>query len=113
MHQILKSVDDKYLFIQRWEREDYYIINQHFQYIREKNWEKLSFVHRPPFYVDGMFLYYETLDWEPIKRSIPKEMYLKEAYFEDGTKVWDIISTLGDTLETIQWYQRKELKKIL
>jgi len=85
---IVKSVDDKYLFIQRNEWEDYYILNKQFQYIKDKHGEKLSSPDSPPFYVDGMFLYYENTDWTPLTR-VPKEMYLKKAYFEDGTLVGD------------------------
>lgn len=86
--RIIRSVDEKYLFVQWKERGDYYILNQHFQYIKDRNGEKLRFPHRPPFYVDGMFLYYDTLDWEPETRS-PKEKKLKVAYFEDGTLIGD------------------------
>lgn len=109
---LIKSVDDKYLFIQRREWESYYILNQHFQYIKDKNWEKLSFPNRPPFYVDGTFLYYDTIDWEPQTRS-KKEMYLKEAYFEDGSMVWEEYISLKNSIENITNITNKRITKLL
>jgi len=107
---IIKSVDDKYLFIQRNEREDYFILDKQFQYIKDKNGEKLSFPHRPPFYVDGMFLYYDTIDWEPVSRGLSKEMYLKEAYFEDGTLVGDNDNQAPQVIDNTQQNIMKSLK---
>lgn len=89
VYQIIKSVDDKYLFIQREEWSNFQILNSQFQYIKDSKWKILEFPHRPPFYVDGMFLYYDTIDWVPKKRYKSKEMYVREAYFEDGTRVGD------------------------
>lgn len=108
---LIKSVDDKYIFIQRKEWESYYILNKHFQYIKDKNWEKLSFPNRPPFYVDGIFLYYDTIDWEPQTRS-KKEMYVRKAYFEDGTEVWESISSLS-MIGDLHYSKQQELFKYL
>ncbi len=112
VHRIIKSLDDKYLFIQRWEGEDYYILNQNFQYIKDKNWEKLSFAHRPPFYVDGVFLYYNTADWKPMPCYDKTNMVVEKAYFADGTIIWSDLPTQPGMTDGIKITNRKIYKTL-
>ncbi len=83
---IIVSVGQKYLFVQRKEWDPYYILNQSFAYIKDKDWNKLQFP-RPPFYVDGMFLLYDICPGQ--ENSWQKDCDLVQAYFEDGTLVGD------------------------
>lgn len=110
---IMKSTDEKYLFIQRDEWWNYYILDKRFQYIKDKNGRVLSFPHRPPFYVDGMFLYYNTKDWKGKNRWESADIILQDSYFEDGSKVWEDYIPLQNATENLKNITSQTLKRLL
>lgn len=107
-HMIV-SVDQKYLFIQRKDWDPYYILNQSFAYIKDKDWKKLAFP-REPFYIDGVFLMYDIKQGQ--EGSWQKDCDLIQAYFEDGTLVGGELSII-DTKSSISLTGKQEILKSL
>lgn len=109
LNHIHVSADEKYLFVQRKIGEPYYMLDQHFSYMRDQKSQKLSFQHLP-FYVDGVFLSYDNIPWDT--NSFYKDLMLTKAYFEDGTLVGEEAPQL-DTTASVWLGAKKEIYKAL
>ncbi len=109
LNHIQVSADEKYIFVQRKMGEPYYILDQYFSYIKDKQSQKLTFPHLP-FYVDGVFLSYDDIHWD--QNSFYKDLMLTKAYFEDGTLVGEEVHQL-DTPVSVALTGRKDIYKAL
>lgn len=110
LNHMVISVDSKYLFVQRKVWEPYYILNQSFAYVKNKEWKKLEFM-RMPFYTDGIFLSYDYDDALKDTDRRNNDMVLKKAYFEDGSLVWLEAPSIDKNISI--WWHKSDIFKAL